>query len=33
MQMGGYVTLQGVPRKFGRNRENRSEHIIDAMQA
>jgi hypothetical protein len=31
--MGGYVTLQGIPRKIDRNRENRSEHIIDAMQA
>ena len=28
-----FVTLQGVPQKFGRNRENRSERIIDAMQA
>ena len=28
-----FVTMQGVPQKFGRNRENRSERIIDAMQA
>ena len=27
-----FVTLQGVPQKFGRNRENRSERIIDAMR-
>ena len=27
-----YVTLQGVPQKYGRNRENKSESIIDAMQ-
>jgi S-sulfosulfanyl-L-cysteine sulfohydrolase len=28
-----FVTMQGVPKKIGRNRENRSERIIDAMQA
>jgi 2',3'-cyclic-nucleotide 2'-phosphodiesterase (5'-nucleotidase family) len=28
-----FVTMQSVPQKFGRNRENRSERIIDAMQA
>jgi 2',3'-cyclic-nucleotide 2'-phosphodiesterase (5'-nucleotidase family) len=28
-----FVTMQGVPQKFGRNRENRSERSIDAMQA
>jgi len=28
-----FVTLQGVPQKYGRNRENRSERIIDALQA
>jgi 2',3'-cyclic-nucleotide 2'-phosphodiesterase (5'-nucleotidase family) len=28
-----FVTMQGVPQKFGRNRENRSERIIDSMQA
>ncbi len=27
-----FVTMQGVPEKYGRNRENRSEHIIDAMR-
>lgn len=27
-----YVTMQGVPQKYGRNRENRSERIIDAMK-
>ncbi|NEW83992.1 MAG: bifunctional metallophosphatase/5'-nucleotidase [Mariniphaga sp.] len=27
-----FVTMQGVPEKFGRNRKNRSEHIIDAMR-
>ncbi len=27
-----FVTLQGVPKKYGRNRENRSERVIDAMQ-
>src|SRR5665811_1323277 len=28
-----FVTPQGVHQKYGRNRENRSERIIDAMQA
>ena len=28
-----FVTLQGVPQKFGRHRENRSERIIDALRA
>ena len=28
-----FVTLQGVHQKYGRNRENRSERSIDAMQA
>ena len=28
-----FVTLQGVPLKYGRNRENRSERIIDALRA
>ena len=27
-----FVTLQGVPQKYGRNRVNQSEHIIDAMR-
>ena len=27
-----FVTPQGVPQKYGRNRENQSERIIDAMQ-
>jgi len=27
-----FVTLQGVPQKYGRNRENRSERIIDALR-
>ncbi len=27
-----FVTMQGVPEKYGRNRENRSEDIIDAMR-
>ena len=27
-----FVTMQGVHQKFGRNRENRSERIVDAMQ-
>jgi 2',3'-cyclic-nucleotide 2'-phosphodiesterase (5'-nucleotidase family) len=27
-----FVTLQGVPQKYGRNRENRSERIVDALQ-
>jgi len=27
-----FVTPQGVPQKYGRNRENRSEHIIDALK-
>jgi len=27
-----FVTPQGVPQKYGRNRENRSDRIIDAMQ-
>jgi len=27
-----FVTMQGVPQKYGRNRENRSERIIDAMK-
>ncbi len=27
-----FVTPQGIPQKYGRNRENRSEHIIDAMR-
>jgi len=28
-----FVTPQGVPEKYGRNRDNRSEHIVEAMQA
>jgi len=28
-----FVTPQGVPQKYGRNREDRSEHIIDALRA
>jgi len=28
-----FVTLQGVPQKYGRNRENRSERVIDTLQA
>ncbi len=27
-----FVTMQGVPQKYGRNRENRSERIIDTMR-
>ena len=27
-----FVTMQGVPQKYGRNRLNQSEHIIDAMR-
>jgi hypothetical protein len=27
-----FVTPQGVPQKYGRNRENRSERIIDALR-
>ncbi len=27
-----FVTMQGVPQKYGRNRENRSERIIEAMR-
>jgi len=27
-----FVTMQGVPQKYGRNRENRPERIIDAMR-
>jgi len=27
-----FVTMQGVPQKYGRNRENRSERAIDAMR-
>ena len=27
-----FVTMQGVPEKYGRNRENRPERIIDAMR-
>lgn len=27
-----FVTMQGVPQKYGRNRENRSERIMDAMR-
>jgi len=27
-----FVTMQGVPQKFRRHRENRSEHIIDLLQ-
>ena len=27
-----FVTMQGVPQKYGRNRENRSEQIIDALR-
>ena len=27
-----FVTMQGVPQKFGRNRENKSERTIDAMR-
>ena len=27
-----FVTMQGVPQKYGRNRKNRSEHIIAAMR-
>ncbi|OGD15682.1 hypothetical protein A2V47_07530 [Candidatus Atribacteria bacterium RBG_19FT_COMBO_35_14] len=26
-------TLQGVPQKYGRNRENRSERVIDTLRA
>ena len=28
-----FVTLQGVPQKYGRNRENRSERVIDTLRA
>ena len=28
-----FVTLQGVPQKYGRNRENRSERVIDTFRA
>ena len=28
-----FVTRQGVSQKYGRNRENRSERIIDALRA
>ena len=28
-----FVTLQGVPQKYGRNRENRSERVINILQA
>jgi len=28
-----FVTPQGVPEKYGRNRANKSEHIVEAMQA
>jgi 2',3'-cyclic-nucleotide 2'-phosphodiesterase (5'-nucleotidase family) len=28
-----FVTMQGVPQKYGRNRENGSERIIDALRA
>jgi S-sulfosulfanyl-L-cysteine sulfohydrolase len=27
-----FVTMQGVPQKYGRNRENRPEKAIDAMR-
>jgi len=27
-----FVTMQGVPQKYGQNRENQSERIIDAMK-
>ena len=27
-----FVTMQGVPQKYGRNRKNKSEGIIDAMR-
>ena len=27
-----FVTLQGVPQKYGRNRENQSERAIDALR-
>ena len=27
-----FVTPQGIPQKYGRNRENRSERIIDALR-
>jgi len=27
-----FVTMQGVPQKYGRNRKNQSERIIDAMR-
>lgn len=27
-----FVTMQGVPKKYGRNRENQPERIIDAMR-
>ena len=27
-----FVTMQGVPQKYGRNRENRSERAIDALR-
>jgi len=27
-----FVTMQGVPQKYGRNRKNLSERIIDAMR-
>lgn len=27
-----FITMQGVPQKYGRNRENQSERIIDAMR-
>ncbi len=30
--MAAFVTPQGIPQKYGRNRENRSERIIDAMR-
>jgi sulfur-oxidizing protein SoxB len=28
-----FITMQGIPKKYGRNRENRSEWIIDALRA
>jgi len=28
-----FVTMQGVPQKYGRNRENRSERVIDTLRA
>jgi 2',3'-cyclic-nucleotide 2'-phosphodiesterase (5'-nucleotidase family) len=28
-----FVTMQGVPQKYGRNRENGSDRIVDALQA